>query len=164
MTSSGGLERSSPSTRSIAGTTTRITTGPIQNGPGQPVASHPPYPMKNRLGTTSPISHRYRFRSRHRSFEPAGTVVRATASIRGPTLLLDISPVSVKWLYMTVRDVKPGGKGSPGDGHDLDPEVRTLALDPPHGGRFSGAGAAGAPGRARARRPRGTPEPRSRGP
>ena len=50
ITSSGGFERSSPATRSIAGTTPRITIGPIQKKMPQPVSAQAPYPMNARGG------------------------------------------------------------------------------------------------------------------
>ena len=75
------MDRSSPAIRSIAGTITRITTGPIQKKAPQPVATHAPYPMKASDGTTSPISQRYRFLSFHCSVEPVGTVLLAIADM-----------------------------------------------------------------------------------
>ena len=58
MTSSGGLERSSPATRSMAGTTTRMMIGPIQSHTSQPVRWCMPKAMKASEGTTSPIIQR----------------------------------------------------------------------------------------------------------
>ncbi len=58
MASSGGLVRSRPATRSIAGTTPRMTIGPTQNQTPQPVRAHMPKAMNASDGTTSPMSQR----------------------------------------------------------------------------------------------------------
>ncbi len=58
MTSSGGLERSRPANRSMAGTTPRMMIGAIHSHTLQPVSWNIPNAMNASEGTTRPISHR----------------------------------------------------------------------------------------------------------
>src|SRR5688500_9337336 len=109
MTSSGGLDRSRPTNRSIAGTTIRMMIGPIQSQTPHPVSWWPTNATRASDGTTRPISHRYRFLSVHLALEPCGTVELAMVS----WLAIDLSSARVvhlgtrcRTLYTTVGDVK----------------------------------------------------------
>ena len=95
MTSSGGLVRSRPATRSMVGTITRITIGPIHTHTGHPVSWCIANATIASDGTTSPISQSFRLPSCHSSVDPSGTV--ALLAIVRSSHLTSGSQMSKEW-------------------------------------------------------------------